>query len=87
MSEYHVAYGPLSQEIHVGRVSKTEPVFLEKQARTDEVIAVVGEYAREAFGDGKSGWMQATYEGLNMRITVKVEALNAPTASKETPDE
>ena len=77
-SEYHAAYSPFSKTIYVGRASKRDPIFLEKQDRTDEVIAVVGEYVRGAFGDdGQSGGMEATFEGLDMRITIRVHPIAA----------
>lgn len=72
-NEYAVQAASLSEAIHVGRMTADRTAFVDKQERTDMVLAAVAQYVERNF----EGGMEATFPGIGLRLTVRVEALTA----------
>ena len=64
-----IQYQPLSQEIYVGRISKDQTHFLDKQEMTDEAVLAVAEMVAEKY-DG-----EVTMSNLDFSIEIKVKKL------------
>lgn len=71
MAEFAVQAAQLSEAIHVGRVDASGSAFLEKQERTDMVLAAVAQYVERNFDGG----MEATFPGIGLKLNVRVEPL------------
>jgi hypothetical protein len=61
-----IQYGPLTQAIYAGRISKDQAYFLDKQEMTDEAVLAVAQMVAEKY-DG-----EVTMSTPNISIEIKV---------------
>lgn len=67
-AEYAAQAGSFSAAIHVGRLNKARTAFLDKQERTDIVLAAVAQYVQRHFDGG----MTADFPDLDLVLDVRV---------------
>lgn len=71
-TEFAVQAAAFSDAIHVGRLNKARDAFVEKQDRTDMVLAAVAQYVERHFAGG----LEATFPGIGLRLRVDVSPLD-----------
>lgn len=74
--KFAVQAAAFSPAIFVGRLTKKQDAFLDKEEATDMVLAAVAQYVMRAF----DGAMQATFPKMGLTLEIKVTPLATPTA-------
>lgn len=72
--KYGVAPSHFTDAIYVGRLNRDQSAFSDKETHTDMVLCAVAQYVERHFDGG----MKATFPGVGLRLTVKVEPLIPP---------